>query len=654
MALLPGTNIPVDAISSGDIAQEFLAGGVTNPATSFLPAPPPEPAQNFVGVNENTGEMFVNGARFHVDDAQSALDSEQWLNRAPSPLPPEFRPLTPDEYKGYLNGIEDPSFGELISRNFDIGIDNLQKLGGHALQFAGAEETGLKVVNQQLKDLRANQPFQRVFTEDVDSPEAAIDWFVANLAQQGPNIIFSAVAMIAGALLGGITGAGLFVALGAGLTRAGTMKALLAQVTKIAAKRNAGTALSTMETKLLQELAAGSAKAIVQTGRKQAARVGGALAGGAAGGFAFGVADITGEQHEAGTRNRAAALALAIPYAAFEFIPEAVALKFFIKGTKGGFLKRGLKGTTAGAFGEGITETAQEGLLLSQNPEIALDSEEGLSRLKNSFAAGAGVGGAIGGGAVLRRNKVDPEALADPGTPVNLLLDEEATPVPPDTDLFGNETPRDLLGDEIFPGTVERPGSEEDRVFPGEAVQGELFEPNQPDLFDQPVSAVPQITDQRFNLPDETPPPPPLAEPTQEERIQRLLSLPLGQILEQDLTGLGIADLGQQAAQDRGQSTDFSTAAPSLPGDVAQEAQFQEAQQAVARQQAVAPTIPEVIADNPQDTATAEAFRAAQPQEPAIPTILIDGVEVPVVEALANSSQRQEALAELRACLISR
>ena len=94
---------------------------------------------------------------------------------------------------------------------------------------------------------------------------------------------------------------------------------------------------------------------------------------------------------------------------------------------KGGKLRRLATGLTVGAAAEGSTEAAQEALLLLSNPEVDLTSEEGIHRLINSFAAGAGFGGPIGGIANLaggKKQKLVIEGETD-------LLKTEPEPVDP-------------------------------------------------------------------------------------------------------------------------------------------------------------------------------------------------------------------------------
>ena len=369
--------------------------------SAFLPPPIKRSSPYPIGYNDATKQMFVNGETFDFDDHQSALDTREALKRPRQKMPQQFRPIEPDNYVNYINNIRDPSIGQLASKNFGIGVDNLQLLAGYGLQLAGAEDLGKGIVDQQLKDLGKNQPYQRAFTDlSVDKPGGIIDWFVANLAQQGPMLLESVLAAGAGAVIGGVTG-GPAAALGglvAGLGgKAGFKSAALAAAKKRASKQ----ALTKAEKTLL-------------------GRVGGATLATAASNYGIGASDVYGEQLEGGTADRGTALALAIPYAVAETIPELLGAGLLFKGAKGGRLKRFGKGLALGSVGEGTTEFAQELITASQNPNLS-DEEKSL-RFINAFAAGAGVGGTITGLSLAARREQTgeqtgeqiPEDVADP------------------------------------------------------------------------------------------------------------------------------------------------------------------------------------------------------------------------------------------------
>jgi hypothetical protein len=378
-------------------------------------------------------QLFINGITFAADDATKALQSEQFLKGPGTGLPQggDWVPLDEQSYGQYLQSIRNPSLSRLASKSFGRGIDAMQALAGRGLQLAGAEETGGRIVEQQEADLAKTAPYERQFT-DIESGRGAVEWLVANFAQQGPNLIESVLTTGAGFLAGTATGGPLA---GVGGALAGMMgkTAFKEAVIAAAAKKAAGTTLSAVENKLLRE----------------AAGIAGAVTTSYAQNLATGAADIYGELREQGadagdTGARLKALAGSIPYAALETLPEYLLASRVFGGaggraalpkgttttTKGAagtttvttepsrlargaeLLRRGAVGGAVGGTTEGLTETGQEGLLLGISGQD-LTSPESVNRLINSFAAGFGVGGPIGAAANLRSKK--PENLLTPG-----------------------------------------------------------------------------------------------------------------------------------------------------------------------------------------------------------------------------------------------
>jgi len=498
-------------------------------SAGLLPPAPKGPETPPVGFDETTNMVFVNGFEFDADDHDSALRSKKALSGPLVPMPQNYRPVDVKEFGGYIQRIQDPSIGRIIKKNFGIGVDNLQLLAGRGLQFAGAEETGQKIVDQQIEDLRFTQPYQRLFT-DIDSAGGAVEWFVANLAQQGPMLIESALSAIVGGIIGGLAFGvpNPFTAVGGAFLALSGKAAVKKAVIEAARKHAAGETLDIAEKKLLREVASGAvarelklnAKKISPTilskegvikdflgeaglvrggaealkrGKLQA-RIGGAIIGRYVNSLGIGVSDIYGEQIESGTENRGAAFGLAIPYALAESIPELLGLGFFIRGGKSlatGVSKAGRKAkkvspfTAAGvralkrtgraaagggiaAFGEGTTEAFQEALLLSQNPEVDAGSAEGINRLINSFAAGAGVGGALGvvGGAIRGRRALegDNRDILNPDVRIGPAL------------LEGPDTPLQIEDQRPPPGPILQGGPplriEDQRPPPGPTLQG--------------------------------------------------------------------------------------------------------------------------------------------------------------------------------------
>ena len=399
-----------------------------------------------IAFSPSQNKLFVQGNEFFADDAATALRTEELLNQDGTGLPQggDWVPLDQQAYGQYLQSIKTPSLGRLAKKNFGIGADNLQMLGGYGMQFLGAEQTGQGIVAQQLEDLRRTEPFQRQFTDVGSAPDRGLtDWFVANLAQQGPNLIESAITATVGAFAGALAGGGAnpFTAFGGAITAFGTKTAVKQAILAAAKKHAAGEILSEAESKLLREVAGAQlAKTIVTHGPntmvpnamlhdlgasaatalgKTQAKAGGAALGLAASNYGMGVADVYGESIESGDPNRALAAAYGVPYALLETMPELVMGLRVLGGSKGKgilanrafsdykslagkggeLLKRGTVGLGIGGTLEGATEAGQEGLLLGANAHVDWDSPEGLNRLLNSFAAGFGVGGPLGGAA---------------------------------------------------------------------------------------------------------------------------------------------------------------------------------------------------------------------------------------------------------------
>ena len=150
------------------------------------------------------------------------------------------------------------------------------------MQLAGAEELGGRIVAAQEEQLRRTSPFERQFT-DIESGRDAVEWFVANFAQQGPNMIESVVTAGLGFLAGSAAGGPLG---GVGGAFAGMMgKTAFKESVKAAAKKKAaGEALNAGEEKLL----------------KEAAGLAGAVAASYTQNIATGASDLYGQLRESG------------------------------------------------------------------------------------------------------------------------------------------------------------------------------------------------------------------------------------------------------------------------------------------------------------------------------------------------------------------
>lgn len=368
-------------------------------------------------------EFFVQGTTFAADDAQGLLQAEALLGGAPTGLPTsgDWSPLDVQSYGQLVQNVRNPSLGTLAARNFGRGVDQLQMLAGRGLQLAGAEETGGRIVGQQMEDLRRTAPYERKFT-DIESGRDAVEWFVANLAQQGPNLIESVAVGLAGAAAGtAAAGPGLGTAAG---TLAGLVgkKAFKDKVLDAATKYRAGTASATDLATL-----------------RNASALTGAVATSYASNLASGASDIYGEMREQGVGPedagaRMVALAGSVPYAALESLGEFLLASRILggagpralpatatRGQRGAeLLRRGAAGFGVGAGAEGTTELGQEALVMGLSGQD-LSSPEAVNRFINAFAAGAAIGGPIGGIANLRSRNPDGTPSAAAKEEVSLL-----------------------------------------------------------------------------------------------------------------------------------------------------------------------------------------------------------------------------------------
>lgn len=383
-----------------------------------------------IAFSPSSKQLFVNGITFDADDAATALQSESYLQNPGTGLPRggDWVSLDEQAYGQFLNSIKNPSLGRLASKNFGRGVDSMQMLAGRGLQLAGAEKLGGRIVDAQIGtdttrgDLQKTSPFERQFT-DIESGQGAVEWLVANFAQQGPNLIESiataGLGFLAGTAASGTPIGGAAAAFSSLLTKGAWKESVKAALSK----QVKGEALNAAENKLLRE----------------AAGIGGAVAASYAQNLSTGAADIYGEKREQGAGAedmdaRLTSLAGAVPYALFETLPEFLLAgrvfgnigarpaissltKTTTKKTPAGtmtttvgpnrlgqgaeLLRRGAVGFGVGGTAEGFTELAQEAQLLYQTDQD-FNSPENVDRLINSFAAGFGVGGPIGAVANLR------------------------------------------------------------------------------------------------------------------------------------------------------------------------------------------------------------------------------------------------------------
>lgn len=406
--------------SAADLA---MTGEALVPQSQFtLPEMKQPPA---IAFSPSRKEFFVQGTIFGEGDAASALEAEQLLSGPSTGLPTggDWVPLDPQAYGQYLESIRNPSLGRLFSKGFESGTQQLKQLYGGALQAAGAEETGAGIVTRAGERLRQLAPFQREFTE-IDSAGDMVDWFVSTLGTQGPMLLESVATGIAGAALGSAAaGPGLGTAGGAIAGFFGK-KAFRDKVVEAAAKYRAG-----QVTKDSAEYAL----------LKNASAVAGGTIASGAGEYILGVGDVYNELRDQGASPedasaRLTAAAAGLPYAALSILPEALIVGRILgaggraalpagattrqRGAE--LLRRGVGGAALYGGIEGASEAAQEGLVMGVTGQD-LTSDEAIRRFINSFAAGAAVGGVLGGVANLRSRTPEGDPAPEAKEPVNLL-----------------------------------------------------------------------------------------------------------------------------------------------------------------------------------------------------------------------------------------
>ena len=401
-----------------------------------------------VAIDSANNKLFIGG--YVVDrnnDTDVAVFSKYAGQEAPLPEG-NWEEVDPASFSSYVQGIRDPGTFKLMAKNFGMGADEMQQMAGLGLQWLGAESAGQYLADQEA-DLAPNQVYNRSFTDIGSSPEnGVLDWMAATIGRLGPNIVESTISAAAGAAIGGaVSGpaapAGAPIGAIAGFFGKTAVKKALFEAAK---KRLKGETLDAAEQKLLLSAgamtnAANAAKTrlmspaavgqfIDEATLTGAQTVGGQVArraaqvGGAAGlstasnifqqtGAAYGETMADGSEG-----NRAAALGVGVLGGLADTIPEFIlAGRLFselggdvigaakkqksamdiLKGAATGRTGRITKGAVGGAAIEGGTEGFQEILQIAANPILDLNSTEGANRVVNALAAGALMGGGMGG-----------------------------------------------------------------------------------------------------------------------------------------------------------------------------------------------------------------------------------------------------------------
>lgn len=434
----------VDEAVLGDLFREVEAPAAPKPVMPYY-----SPTQK---------KYYIGGRVIDENDAAGLIEAEALLGQTEPVGRPkgDWLPIGQAAFSRVLEPIKNPGLSTLFSKGVGRGVDTMQLLGGRALQLVGAEETGAGIVAQQMEDLRKTSPYTRRFS-DIQSGGDAIEWFVANLGEQSPMLLEGVLTGGLGALAGGT------------LAKVGGQAALRSTL----AKRAAGEALTAAEQKLLRYSAAGA----------MAASLGSNLA--------TGTADIYGEFRDQGAsaddaQARVMSLLGAIPYAALESAPEVLLAGRVLRGIgaprtlaagatakqRGAeLLRRGAVGGAVGAAAEGTTEAGQESLLLGLTGQDLSDPEN-VTRLIESFAAGAAIGGPVGAAT----NIFAPTRNLETNEPTSLL----GGPAEPTAPQLGGPGPVPLLGGpstavgpavEQVDATIYTPGTEISGLLPAQGQQ---------------------------------------------------------------------------------------------------------------------------------------------------------------------------------------
>lgn len=422
-----------------------------------------------VAIDSANNKLFIGGYVVDRNDDTNVAALSKYAGQD-APLPEgNWEEIDPGSFAQYVQGIRDPGTLKLMAKNFGMGVDEMQQMAGLGLQWLGAETAG-QYLADQTADLAPNQVYSRNFTDIGSSPEnGVLDWMAATIGRLGPNVVESAISAAAGAAIGGaVSGpaapAGAPIGAIAGFFGKTAVKKALLEAAK---KRLKGETLDAAEKKLL--LSAGAmtnaatnaaktrlmspaavagfvdeatltgAQAVGGQVARRAAQVGGAAGLSTASNIFQQTGQAYGETMADGSEgNRAVALGVGVLGGLADTIPEFIlAGRLFselggdvvsaakkqksamdlLKSAASGRTGRIVKGVTGGAAIEGVTEGFQEVLQIAANPVLDLNSAEGANRVVNAFAAGALMGGVMGGA-----GNAFAGSLANNKTEANLLL----------------------------------------------------------------------------------------------------------------------------------------------------------------------------------------------------------------------------------------
>jgi N12 class adenine-specific DNA methylase len=376
------------------------------PLAQTLPVGAPAP------VTAPTGVLQEPAAPRAMPDVTAFLDGPDDL--APTAPLPALAPAAADPKDpqpnettpAYLERLRVMGLGD-VQAGLESGWAGLQGLAGAGAAVAG-QALGLEPLQDWGVDLyrrkEAQQaPYQAARTtqiEQIDSVGSAADWAQFQLGNLAPSMAVSLGSALIGGLAGGAAGSA--AAPGAGTAVGAVGGALAGFFEKAAVKRLLGARVA----ELVAAAPAGglvAAKAAAETvAKRELAQRVGMGAGLFGSSYLMGVGDIGGETMDAdGQVNTAASLLLALPYAAADAVTDMAVLTKVLRGTDGQkALARYTRAMLSSANLEGAGESAQEGLLMLAGLASGktYDAPDVMSRLGNSYAAGALGGVVLGAG----------------------------------------------------------------------------------------------------------------------------------------------------------------------------------------------------------------------------------------------------------------
>lgn len=469
-----------------------------------LSAPPPRAADTspYIAFSPSRNELYVNGFAFREDDAEAALESENYLGtpRAPEDAG-DWERVPTSVYQNYLQSIKDPSLGRRFAKSATGGFGSLQEMWGAALLTVTDGAAGRGIYEEGQDRARRNAPFMMQFSEIKDADDA-LDWFASVVGQATPFLGESILSGIAGAIAGGAVGsatapgpgtaAGAIGGAAAGLIGREAVKATLKQAV---IKKFKGEVLSKSEHMFLS-------------------RAAGAMIGTTASGYMTGLGDVRSEQMDNGVANEdgaaATAAALAVPYALLNSVTEfGTGWMLFRQGTRaaqrtaletaGTYAGRAGAGLVVGGAAEGASELAQEALVVAGSEQFGAEYSEAEKNTRwiEAFAGGAAVGGPLGGGVNLLRKRTKPAAPPPPPAPAPVAPTPEGPTLADVGNLPRPPSPESVLGTPgLRPPAPEAPPAPFYNDIPPEAsfMGGVQIDP------DEPVGAPPVLPGQENML----------------------------------------------------------------------------------------------------------------------------------------------------------